>query len=112
LGRSDFDGFVSAMAIVIAHMLKWDHQPGRRSQSWVRSIDEHRSRLSRALSSWPGYSDRIGEAMERAHRSARKLAARETGFSLNLFPEACPYTWADIQERDHPLNEAGGHEHG
>ena len=99
LGRSDFKGFVSAIEIVLLHMLKWDHQPERRSPSWAYSILEHRRRITQELTDSPSYKSRIQEAVERAYETAPAAAARETGLPLRTFPESCPYSWADITER-------------
>ena len=35
LGRSEFDKLVGAIRVVLHHLLKWDHQPDRRSRSWA-----------------------------------------------------------------------------
>jgi predicted DNA-binding ribbon-helix-helix protein len=38
LGREQFNKLVSALRVAIMHMLKWDHQPAKRSRSWMLSI--------------------------------------------------------------------------
>ncbi|HEX8469360.1 MAG TPA: DUF29 domain-containing protein [Allosphingosinicella sp.] len=103
LGRSAFKGFVSAIEIVIANMLKWDAQPERRSRSWQGSIMEHRRRIEAELEDSPSYSSRKDEAIHKAYRTAVPLAFRDTGLPLETFPEACPYTWDDIMDRAHEL---------
>ena len=103
LGRSDFKGFVSAIEIVLLHMLKWDQQPERRSPSWSYSILEHRRRIAQELADSPSYKSRIEEAVARAYETAPAAAARETGLQLRTFPASCPYTWADITERSFEL---------
>ena len=62
LGRSDFKALVRAIEIVLIHMLKWDHQPKRRTRSWELSIAEHRRRIARELSDSPSYHHRLAEA--------------------------------------------------
>ena len=103
LGRSDFKGFVSAIEVVIAHMLKWDFQSDRRSPSWIGSIDEHRARIEQELADSPSYKSRIDEALARAYRPARGRASADTRLPLSAFPTDCPYVWADIMARDHLL---------
>ncbi|RYE71367.1 MAG: DUF29 domain-containing protein, partial [Hyphomicrobiales bacterium] len=44
VGAEQYDKLESAVVVVLVHMLKWDHQPERRSRSWTQSIDEHRIR--------------------------------------------------------------------
>ncbi|WP_156679138.1 DUF29 domain-containing protein [Sphingomonas profundi] len=105
LGRSDFKGFVSAVEIVLLHMLKWDHQPTLRTRSWQGSILEHRRRIARELKDSPSYSARIDDAVERAYEAAQAAAVGQTGLPLATFPDTCPYDWEAITSRDHPLDD-------
>ena len=79
LGREQFNKLVSALRVLMLHMLKWDHQPSLRSRSWVLSIEEQRLEIADVLSDNPGLKPRIGEAIARAYRRARIEAAKETG---------------------------------
>ena len=104
LGRSDFKSFVSAIEIVLIHMLKWDHQPERRSRSWLASIIEHRLRIVSELQDSPSYKARSTEAVDAAYRTARVRAAGESGLPFTTFPEACPFAWDTIMHREHTLD--------
>lgn len=104
LGRSDFKSFASAIRIVLIHMLKWDHQPERRTRSWQASITEHRLQIGEELRDSPSYRARIDEAVERAYAIARARASGETGLPLSAFPQTCPYDWGTIMNREHPLD--------
>ncbi|HLL30858.1 MAG TPA: DUF29 domain-containing protein [Allosphingosinicella sp.] len=103
LGRSEFRGFVRAFEIVIAHMLKWDFQPERRSNSWIASIVEHRERIEQELEDSPSYRARTGEALRRAWRPARALAANEINLPLKQLPAELPYSFEDVMNREHEL---------
>lgn len=92
LGRSQFDSLVSAWRVILLHMLKFDHQPSRRTRGWAISIATHRKAAADELADSPGLKSRQDEAMDRAYGRARLEAARETGLPLKTFPEACPYT--------------------
>ena len=100
LGREQFNKLESALRVLLMHMLKWDHQPNRRSRSWVLSIDAQRLELDNVLSDNPGLKPRTAEATARAYRRARIEAANETGLEKNDFPEECPYSWDDIVTRE------------
>src|SRR4051794_41527343 len=54
LGREQFNKLESAIQVLLIHMLKWDHQPERRSRSRALSIKEQRLRLANRLSDQPG----------------------------------------------------------
>ena len=104
LGRSEFRAFVSAIEVVLLHMLKWDFQPERPTRSWATSIASHRLRAKDELEDNPSFKARIGEAIERAYRLARTDASGETGLPLDAFAAECPYDWTTITERDHALD--------
>jgi hypothetical protein len=99
LGREQFNKLVSALRVLLLHILKWDHQPERRSRSWALSIREQRIVLRTVLDDNPGLKPRIAEALERAYEQACVAAARETGLDVETFPETCPYAFEDIVQR-------------
>ncbi len=99
LGREQFNKLVSALRVTIMHMLKWDHQPPKRSRSWALSIEEQRLEIADVLADNPALKPRIGEAIGRAYRRARIEAAKETGLDEAEFPAACPYSFDDIVKR-------------
>ncbi|GAB6843622.1 hypothetical protein HNR00_001147 [Methylorubrum rhodinum] len=104
LGRSQFDSLVSLWCIVLLHMLKYDHQPGRRTRSWLISIRTHRNRAEDILADNPGLKGRLAEAVGRAYRDARLDASKETRLALKNFPQICPYTLDDIRSRPFPVD--------
>ena len=99
LGREQFNKLESALRVLLIHILKWDHQPARRSRSWTLSIREQRLELEDVLADNPGLRPRIAEALARAHRKARLQAAKETSLKEGRFPETCPYSFDDITSR-------------
>jgi uncharacterized protein DUF29 len=99
LGREQFNKLVSALRVLILHMLKWDHQPSLRTRSWVLSVEGQRLEIADVLSDNPGLKPRIGEAVARAYRRARIEAAKETGLDETEFAAACPYSFDDLMSR-------------
>lgn len=95
----EYDKLQSALAIILLHMLKWDHQPERRSRSWQNSIVEHRARADRQLRKFPSLKTRIGEAVEEGYEDARRWCQIETHIPEVDFPLSCPYDWEDITAR-------------
>ncbi|KMO14457.1 DUF29 domain-containing protein [Methylobacterium indicum] len=104
LGRSQLSSLVSAWRVVLLHMLKFDHQPDRRSRSWALSIRDQRDQAADVLADSPGLKRRLDEAMVRAYRGARLDAARETDLPLRVFPEECPYSRDEMLTRDFPID--------
>ena len=44
VGEEQYDKLESALRVLMLHLLKWDHQPDRRSRSWTLTIREQRRR--------------------------------------------------------------------
>jgi hypothetical protein len=103
VGRAEFNSLVSALRVLMLHMLKWEHQPERRTRSWLLSIEAQRNDLDDVLADNPGLRQRIPEAMQRAYRNARTAAAQETGLDTKVFPAACPYSFDDVTKRTFSL---------
>jgi hypothetical protein len=81
------------------HMLKWDHQPEKRSRSWEATILEQRDRVEEQLQDNFSLKARLSEATSRGYRRARLRASGETGMDRDRFPEVCPYDWDAIMKR-------------
>ncbi len=103
LGREQFNKLESALRILMLHVLKWDHQPTKRSRSWVLSIETQRLEIEDVLGDNPGLKPRVAEAIRRAYRKARLEAARETGLEKDAFPPVCPYELTDFTDRSFKL---------
>ncbi|WP_375455421.1 DUF29 domain-containing protein [uncultured Methylobacterium sp.] len=99
VGAEQYDKLESAVVIVLVHVLKWDHQPERRSRSWTQSIEEHRLRIGKQLRKNPSLKSRLAEALDDGYRLGRVKAAREMKRKTRSLPADCPYTWDDILNR-------------
>jgi Domain of unknown function DUF29 len=100
LGREQFNKLESALRVLLMHILKWDHQPKRRSRSWMISIKDQRLAINHILADNPGLRPRIPEAIERAYPRAILAAAKETKLDEAIFPEAIVYSFEDIMKRE------------
>src|SRR5262245_45371071 len=47
VGNEQYDKLESALRVILLHLLKWDHQPERRSRSWWASIKVQRNHVRR-----------------------------------------------------------------
>ena len=99
VGEEQYDKLESALRMLMLHMLKWDHQPERRSRSWTASVREQRRRVLRQLRKNPGLKSRLDEALGDAYEDARDEASAETGLPLSALPAVRPYDYAEIMER-------------
>lgn len=92
----------SSFRIILLYLLKWDHQPERRSRSWTVSIRNQRLAAEEQLEHSPSLVPQIGDLVKRAYRRARIEAAGETGLEDDAFPEVCPYDYETITTRPVP----------
>jgi len=100
LGRSQQQQLVNRLAVLLAHMLKWEHQPKKRSPSWTASMREQRIRIRRLLLNMPSLRARLPKSVEEAYEIAIAFASSETGIVEEDFPRECPYTFAEILPDD------------
>ncbi|RVU14627.1 DUF29 domain-containing protein [Methylobacterium oryzihabitans] len=108
MGRELYNKLESALRIILLHLLKWDHQPGRRTRSWTVSIRTQRIVAARLLDRHGSLRGRFAAAVDDAYRLAAIEAAGETGLDDDVFPETCPYTTAEIMTREIPWPAGNG----
>jgi Domain of unknown function DUF29 len=100
VGNEQYEKLESALRIILLHLLKWDHQPNRRSRSWQLSISVQRKHVVRVLRRNPGLKPLRDEAVTEAYEVARLEAAAQTLLEEDAFSLECPYSWNDIMERE------------
>ncbi|WP_280553580.1 DUF29 domain-containing protein [Halomonas sp. 25-S5] len=93
MGKSERRALVSQLARLFIHLLKWDHQPERRSRSWSLTIQDAQVKVTRLLSENPSLKGSLGELMSEAYDDARRAAAIEAELDLDTFPEQCLYSF-------------------
>jgi hypothetical protein len=99
----------SSYRVLLMHLLKWAHQPRRRSRSWRATIVRERLNVERTLRRNSGLKALQSELYAEAYRAARKEAAAETGLSIARFPEVPPFTMNEaMDEHFWPAGEANG----
>jgi hypothetical protein len=91
MGKSEQRALESRLTVLLAHLLKWQFQPEKRSKSWQRTLIEQRKRIARLLRDSPSLRPRLADALADAYDSALRLAADETGIDESEFPQTCPY---------------------
>ena len=90
----------SQLRLILSHLLKWRHQPDKRTESWRSTIANGRVLVQEDLEDLPSLSGELDELAAWAYPRARRDAAQETGLPLATFPEACPWTAAQALNAD------------
>jgi hypothetical protein len=96
VGKSEQRELASRMAVLLAHLLKWQHQPDRHGNSWERTIRHQRERIALALQRTPSLKATLAATdwQREMWLDGIDQAERETG--LNVFPESCPWPTANV----------------
>ena len=96
VGKSEKRELASRMAVLLSHLLKWQHQPGRRGSSWTRTLKEQRKAIAAAIRQTPSLKASLSDAdwLAGVWADAVTKAVDETG--LDSFPEDCPWSMAQV----------------
>lgn len=92
MGKSEKRELISRLAILLAHLLKWQFQPTKRSTSWKNTIAVRRIDIYGLLEDSPSLRHEIEEKTSMAYEKAMLGAENETGIEKACFPEQCPFT--------------------
>ena len=91
LGKSFANELRSRYGTLVMHLLKWQFQPEKRSNSWIGTIRRERREIDRHLRLNPGLKSRRDELFANSYAVARDGAMAETDLPDATFPAACPY---------------------
>ncbi len=96
LGKSERSAIGSQMERIMIHLLKWEYQPKRQSDSWLDSINDGRSQIRRKIEDSPSLKNYPEQILDKEYTRARREAARQTGIDITTFPVICPYSITQI----------------
>lgn len=100
LGKSERRGIASQLTRLLLHLLKWQYQPQRRSDSWLDSITDARTQIELTIEDSPSLKSYPAEQLETSYQRARRQAAQQTKIEIAVFPEQCPYSLEQILADD------------
>jgi len=100
VGKSEQRELASRMTRLLAHLLKWQQQPGRRGASWQITIRNQRRGIARRLRETPSLRPKLAKPdwWAGVWDDATAQAAEETG--LSDFPETCPWDASEILNQE------------
>jgi hypothetical protein len=100
LGKSERRGIASQLIRLLLHLLKWQYQPQRRSDSWLDSITDARTQIDLAIEDSPSLKNYPLEQLKDSYQRARRQASQQTSIEMSVFPEECPYLVAQILDEN------------
>jgi Domain of unknown function DUF29 len=95
MARRDRREVNSRLRVLIAHLLKWQYQPEKRSRSWTQTIINQRFELEGILES-STLRQHAEDVLAKIFPSAVKSATNQTRLPRNAFPGDCPFTLDQI----------------
>ncbi len=101
MGRSEAKELRSSLRLILSHLLKWQYQSAKRSDSWRDTIDRERDHAALCLDDSPSLRTKLPELFAKAYELGRKEAARETKLPLATFPELPPYSVEQTLDPDY-----------
>jgi hypothetical protein len=105
VGKSEQRELASRMSVLLAHLLKWQFQPSRRSKSWEFTIRTQRKEVAYVLDEAPSLRGKFSDSawLDIVWSKARSSASDETGLDLDAFPEVLPWAADDVLSQEfHP----------
>ncbi len=99
MARRDRREVGSRLALLLAHLLKWEFQPDKRTGSWRATIEVQRQELAELLESGT-LRNHADEVLAKAYANGVRQAAAETGLDAPAFPAECPYMVEQLMSID------------
>jgi hypothetical protein len=85
----------SRLVVLLAHLLKWQYQPDKRSTSWQLTVAAQRQELRLLLASGT-LRGHAADVLDVSYADAVEQAAIETRLPVESFPDVCPFTLDDV----------------
>lgn len=101
MGRSERRELINRLAVLLAHLLKWQYQSERRSNSWKYTIEEQREEVIELIEDSPSLKHELNLKLEHAYKKAVLFAATETGIGKERFPKSCPFSFEQCLDNEY-----------
>ena len=92
MGKSNKRELMNRFSILIAHLLKWQLQPIRRSKSWMLTIKRQRFEIADLLEESPSLKHQVALQYGHAYEKALIIASEQTGIDETQFPTVCQFS--------------------
>ncbi len=92
MGKRDLKELNSRVQVLVAHLLKCQLQPAKRSRSWLSTIVTQRIEIDADLKQSPSLKRKLRSGLPDNYEKAVQRAIADTGLALGIFPAECPFT--------------------
>lgn len=98
--RSDKREIFNRLKVLIMHLLKCKYQPNKKTNSWIKTINEQRDQIELVLEDSPSLKPYLASKLEDCYKKAKRDAITETKLPPDKFPSDCPFTQSQILDPD------------
>jgi hypothetical protein len=99
LGKSERRELQNRLEVLLEHLLKWQHQPKRRTRSWASTIAIQRLKIRQVLDENPGLKPTVPELLAKAYQPARiKVRAHLPKAAERQLSESCPWSVEQVMD--------------
>jgi len=100
MARKEKVALESNLEVLLMHLLKYQYQVNKRSPSWRYTIDEHRSRILKALKVSPSLKPYLKQVFDDCYQEGRRKASIETGLAIATFSIQSPFSQEETLNPD------------
>jgi hypothetical protein len=104
LTKSDRRAIRNRLTVLLEHLLKlayWEQERELNARGWKNTIKEQRRQIKFLLQDSPSLKPFFLEIFQDCYRDAREDASDNTGLSIDVFPQECPFSVEQILEFDY-----------
>jgi hypothetical protein len=96
MGASQRRELKNRLIVLLMHLLKYQYQPDKRTQSWISTILEQRRQLEFLLKDSPSLKPYYLEVFSDCYSNAAVDASVETKLPVNTFPVPSPFSSEEV----------------
>ena len=96
MGKREKNALESNLTILLMHLLKWQYQSDKRSNSWAFTITEHNRRIKKAFKQSPSLKLYFQEVFAECYGDGGKVASRKKGLPIDTSPKESPFNAEDV----------------
>lgn len=100
LAKREKRELTSRLQLLIVLLLKWQFQPGLRSENYRSLVKLQRMEVAARLNDSPSLGEQLADLVAGAYPFSHRIIAIDTGFDIETFPKICPYTCGQIVAED------------
>jgi hypothetical protein len=99
--RSDKREIFNRLKVLIMHLLKCQYQPQKKTNSWIKTINEQRDQIELVLADSPSLRPYLTSKLGEIYKKAKRDAVTKTKLTPETFPTDCPFTEEQILDSEY-----------